>query len=105
MYKSQFIMAVMRNAEQAATKQDLAELEQRMTASMAELEQRMTASMQLAIRDMETRLLNAFYEFAQTLQKNLEQMHRADFSLSERVSRVENRVLEIEKRMNIPPGA
>lgn len=55
--------------------------------------------------DMETRLLTAFYDFAQSFQKNLEQLHRTDYSLGERLAKLENRLLHVEKRLNMPPEA
>ena len=51
-------MGEMKNGNQAATKQDLAELEQRLTERFQE-----------AIHDSETRLLKAFYGYTEAAQK------------------------------------
>jgi len=58
-----------------------------------------------AIRDSETRLLQAFYGFAEANQKRLAQYDAATALLMNRVSTVEERLLEVEKRLNMPPAA
>ena len=106
-----------------ATKQDLQNVE---TALRAEIENLRTevkgeiqdlrtevgasiqaarAEMLEAIHDAETRLLKAFYGFAETTQKALVQNIKQHGMLEERVATVESRVLEIERRLNMPPAA
>ncbi len=79
-------MALMENGEQPATKADLAELREAMIE---------------AIHDSETRLLTAFYSWAQGTQRHLWDLDRAEVSLRERLAGVDKRLLELELR---PPG-
>ena len=58
-----------------------------------------------AVHDAETRVLNAFYGFAQTNQKRMTLLEATDTNMISRLGTVESRVLEIEKRLNIPPAA
>ncbi len=83
----------MDNGRQPATKKDLLELEER-------LEKRFTE----ALHDTETKLLRAFYSFAEATQKHFIDLDRSDSSLRERLGTCENRITEIEKRLN-KPGA
>ncbi len=57
-----------------------------------------------AIRDSETRLLQAFYGFAETNHKRMAQYDATTALLMSRVSTIENRLIEVEKRLNIPPA-
>jgi tRNA A37 N6-isopentenylltransferase MiaA len=110
----------MDNASQPATKQDLLELaqstrqelleleqrldrkfEQRLTQGLVELEQRLTET----VRDTETNLLRAFFGYAETTQKHLTDLDRSDSGLRERLATVEDRLLEVEKRLKMPPAA
>ena len=58
-----------------------------------------------AIRDSQTGMLRAFYGFTQTIQAQFTEHDQADAAIKQRLSIVESRVLEIEKRLNIPPSA
>jgi len=80
----------MNNGHQPATKADLAELEGRLSA---------------VVRDSETKLLTAFYEFAKANQRRLSELEGSDATLKLRVGSIEDRLLEVEKRLNIPPAA
>ena len=108
------IIGYMKNGNQAATKQDLAELEQRLTKDITSLEQRLTKGIselenrlterfQEAIHDAETRLLKAFYSYAEAAQKHFADLDQASVSFRERLGTLEGRILEIEKRLNMPP--
>ncbi len=79
----------MDNGRQPATKKDLLELEERLTESL---------------HDTETKLLRAFYSFAEATQKHFTDLDRSDSSLRERLGTCETRITEIEKRLN-KPGA
>ena len=87
-------MGEMKNGNQAATKQDLAELEQRLTERFQE-----------AIHDSETRLLKAFYGYMESAQKHFVDLDRNDNSVRERLGTLEARINEIEKRLNMPPSS
>jgi len=60
----------MRMAHQAATKQDLAELEQRINSKFDAVDAKFDGMRQF-VRDVETKLLKAFYHFAESHQKRL----------------------------------
>jgi hypothetical protein len=100
------------NGNEPATKADLAELraeirnlESRVDGKMDSLEQRLLDKMGNMIHDSETRLLQAFYSFAESNNKRLIQFEANDVMLLSRVSTLETRVMEVEKRLNIPPSA
>jgi hypothetical protein len=75
-----------------ATKGDL-------TDAVNGLEARLTE----AIHDSETRLLKAFYTFAETNQKRLAEGETESAAIKGRLATVEQRLLEVEKRLNMPP--
>ncbi len=56
----------MENGNKPATKKDLAELEERLRGDMSSLEERLAERLSENIHDAETRLLNAFYGFAES---------------------------------------
>ncbi|HUH62449.1 MAG TPA: hypothetical protein VLZ50_05600 [Terracidiphilus sp.] len=57
------------------------------------------------IRDSETKLLTAFYEFAKVNQNRLSELENTDAVLKRRIGSIEDRLLEVEKRLNMPPAA
>ena len=57
------------------------------------------------VRDSETRLLNAFYTFAESNQKRPTENERDSSGLKDRLAIVESRLTEVEKRLNMPPAA
>lgn len=57
------------------------------------------------IRDSQTEVLKAFYGFGQTIQDRFKGDDANDAALRGRMTTLESRVLEIEKRLNIPPSA
>ncbi len=54
------------------------------------------------MRDIETKLLKAFYGFAEPTQQRLTQNEGVSHRLDERVATLERRVTDIEKRINFP---
>src|SRR5258706_5667495 len=84
--------------------QKLQSLESRFDGKLDVLEQRLLDRMGQMIHDSETRLLQAFYSFAETNNKRLVQFEATDGLLLMRVTTLESRVLEVEKRLNIPPA-
>jgi hypothetical protein len=84
-----------------ATKGDLADLEDRLTGSMRELEERIMESM----RDIQTEMLKGFYGFTQTVSARFQEQDQTEISLKRRIATMEDRILEIEKRLNFPPHA
>ncbi|MCS6951917.1 MAG: hypothetical protein RMK57_02450 [Bryobacterales bacterium] len=91
-----------------ATKQDLLNLEQRIEARFADFEQRLDsrfAEIRELVTDTETKLLKAFYSFVESNQKRPEGIERDQANLHERLSILERRVTEVERRLNMPPAA
>ena len=77
----------MDNGQSPATKQDLTD---------------MKAELLEAMHDMETRLLKGFYGYTESTQKHLNQLDREDASVRERLGTIEERVKELERRVNFP---
>ena len=101
-------MADDRNAP--ATKGDLEDAVAELRSEMKSESQLLRSEMQHmhdglkeAIRDTETKLLQAFYGFAEANHKHLAQLDMTSAMLMNRVSTLEERVFEVEKRLNIPP--
>ena len=57
------------------------------------------------IRDSETKLLKAFYSFAESNQQRLAQVESTTNGVIARLVTLETRILEVEKRLNMPPAA
>ena len=55
--------------------------------------------------DGETRLLKAFYSFSQSNQKRMVEIEGNQAAIINRIGTLEGRILEIEKRLNLPPAA
>ena len=82
----------MGNGDQPATRADLEKLRAELLEELLE-----------AIHDSETRLLKAFYGFTETVQTRFKDADRSEAGLKERMNILENRLLEVEKRINMPP--
>jgi hypothetical protein len=102
------------NGNDPATKADLQALEQRLEEKMGAVEQRFEGKLDATeqrlrdhvgevVRDSETRLLQAFYSYAEANNKRVGQLEMNDLGVVTRLGTLENRVLDIEKRLNIPP--
>ena len=83
------------------TKGDLQHLREETTGDL----QRLREDLLEGMRDMQTEMLKAFYSFAQTTDLKLKEGEVADFGLRQRMSVIESRVTEIERRLNLPPAA
>jgi hypothetical protein len=57
------------------------------------------------LRDGQTEILKAFYGYTQTTDAKLKESDQADYALRQRLTVVESRLLEVEKRLNMPPAA
>jgi hypothetical protein len=77
-----------------ATKGDLLALGESLTDSLTE-----------TMRDVQTELLKAFYSFAKSTEAKLSDAEISDHLIRQRVSAVESRITEIERRLNLPPAA
>ena len=80
-----------------ATKGDLEEVR----AEMHAMEERLVE----AIRDNQTEILKAFYGFTQTVQQRFSESENTEGSLRKRMTILESRLLEVERRLNMPPAA
>ncbi|HEY5330249.1 MAG TPA: hypothetical protein VIJ79_10225 [Acidobacteriaceae bacterium] len=76
--------------ETPATQSDLTALESRLTE---------------VIRDSQTEVLRAIYGFTETVQSRLLEQDANGFALKSRVTTLESRMLDVEKRINLPPAA
>jgi hypothetical protein len=56
-------------------------------------------------RDGQTEILTAFYGFTETIQNRFKENDQTEASLKRRLTTLESRLLEIEKRLNLPPAA
>jgi hypothetical protein len=83
-----------------ATKGDLEDFKVEVNTQFEAFEHRMEE----VIRDSETRLLQAFYGFAEATNKRFNQVDGNVAIFLNRLGTVENRLLELEKRLNIPPS-
>lgn len=54
------------------------------------------------MRDIQTEMLKAFYSFGQSNRKPIAEVEGNESALRSRVATLEDRVMEIEKRLNIP---
>lgn len=104
------MIKAMENGNQPATKQDLRDLESRLTSASkemegrltTELEERMTNAFTEAIRDMETKLVGAFYGWAEASQKHFVDLERSDISIRDRIDLCERRIAELERFIKFP---
>jgi hypothetical protein len=80
------------------------ELKQELAIVRSEM-QHMYNDMVERMSDIETKLLKAFYTFAESNQKRLSETERENAGLKERLSILETRMLAVEKRLNMPPAA
>jgi len=102
-----------RLSAQFATKQDLADLEGRLRQEMADMEERLRQHTRESIHELETKLLTAFFSWAERMEKVVDRLtsevrhlHAMDLNLEERMRALENRVFNLEKRlMQHPPAA
>ena len=95
----------MENGKEPATKADLNALREELLEAIQESKSGLREELLEAIHDTETKLLRAFYNFAETNQKRLTEVERADLVIVERLAMMERRITEVEKRLNMPPTA
>jgi hypothetical protein len=88
-----------------ATRQDLGAATQRLDEKIEQLRSEMNhgnRDLQERIDAGVARMLTAFYAVAETHGKRLMDVETTDSTLRSRLSTVENRLLDIEKRLNLP---
>ena len=91
---------------------DLNQLEEKMGANLNQLGAQLRSEFQHgfdhlaeSIHDSETRLLKAFYTFAESNQQRLSQVEGNTTAVIARLATLESRIIEVEKRLNMPPAA
>lgn len=90
-------------SNEPVTRADLEAPGSRLDRRLDVMEQRIVSGVAVLIRDSETRLLQAFYGFAEATNKRFNQIDWNMGIFLSRLGTVENRLLEVEKRLNIPP--
>jgi uncharacterized protein YicC (UPF0701 family) len=89
-----------------ATKGDLEELRQEIKQEGSQLRtdmQHQYDDLKETMRDVQTEILKAFYGYTQTTDAKLNEGEVADAAIRQRVTILESRLLEVEKRLNMPP--
>lgn len=94
-----------------ATKTDLKELRTELKGDMAVLRDELKGDMASlrdelveAIHDSETKLLKAFYDYAETNRVRMAAIETERISLAQRLAIVEDKILRIEKKLDLPNG-
>jgi chromosome segregation ATPase len=82
-------------------KADISGLRNELKADMSALRDELSE----AIHDTETKLLKAFYGFAESNEKRHVESERATNGLRERLATIEHRLTEVEKRLNFPQAS
>ncbi len=100
----------MENGHEPATKQDLAAVKQDIIAEVKQDIAMVRSEMQHThdslierMAGSETKLLKAFYTFADSNQVRLAEVESESAALRKRLGVVESRVTDLEKRLNMPP--
>jgi hypothetical protein len=88
-----------------ATKDDLAALKEELVEKFRSDLGALKDELVEAFRDGQTELLKAFYGFMQTVQNRFQEDDQTEASMKRRMTTLESRILEIEKRINRPPAA
>ncbi len=95
-----------------ATKGDLEDLSAGLRGEMRAMEDRLrTETKEMedhlveSIRDSETKLLKAFYTFAESNQARLASIETEGDAMRKRLRILESRMTDVEKRLNMPPAA
>jgi hypothetical protein len=102
-----------------ATKADMASVEAKLEGKIDAVEARLDAKIELLrsemnhqyhdlierMRDGQTELLKAFYNFGTTNNKRMAELEGNEAAIRSRLGTLEERIFEIEKRLNLPPAA
>ena len=98
----------MENGDRPATRQDIEQLRIETRQDIEQLRSEFHHGfddLKEAMRDVQTELLKAFYGYTQTTDVKLKEAETSDIGLRQRLTVVEERLLEVEKRLNFPPAA
>ena len=105
--------------DKPATKQDIAMLRGEMKEQVGMLRSEMKEQVAMLrgemqhmhdellerLDDRETKLLQAFYSYAESNQKRISAVEEENAALKSRLATIENRLTEVERRLNMPPAA
>ena len=91
----------MENDHAPATKGDVAEVKQDVAMLRSEVHHMEDALVE-RIADSETKLLKAFYAFAESNQTRVAAIETESAAVRKRVGSLEERVLELERKVNFP---
>ena len=95
----------MDNGHEPATKQDLRDMEQRLSQMDEQLRsefQHGFDDLKETMRDVQTELLKAFYSFTSSNHERLAHVETDAALLVKRLGVLENRVTELERKVNFP---
>jgi len=79
-------------------------LEQRIEGKLDAMEERINDRIATAIQDSETRLLRAIYSLVESVNKRMDGFEQSQSNVISRLSILETRITEVEKRLNMPPA-
>ena len=106
----------MDNSHEPATKQDLAGVRQGLKQDLADVRQELKQDITIlrsemnhqfddlkeTFRDSQTELLKAFYSFTESNRHRVGQVETSQAALITRIGVLEDRILEIERKVNFP---
>ena len=96
----------MNNGSAPATKQDLVDLREELRGAIQEANSQLKLELKEelleAMPDIETHLLKAFYGYTESTQRPMKELDRAHISVHERLGTLEDRIQELERRINFP---
>ncbi|MSV28803.1 MAG: hypothetical protein EXQ52_08660 [Bryobacterales bacterium] len=84
-----------------ATKQDISVLRAELSTELRATEERLLK----VIRDSQTEVIRSTFGFASSMDAKLKTSEAGEILLKQRVGVLESRLLEVEKRLNMPPVA
>jgi uncharacterized protein YicC (UPF0701 family) len=98
----------MENGNEPASKQDIELLRSEVRSEFEQVRSEFHHEfdeIKETMRDVQTEILRAFYGYTQTTDAKLREGEQSDMALRQRLTAVESRILEVEKRLNMPPAA
>jgi uncharacterized protein involved in exopolysaccharide biosynthesis len=101
-------IAELRTELRSDMKQDIGELRSEMKQDIEQLRSEVNHGYNDLVErmaDSETRLLKAFYDFAQSNQQRVTLLEGNEAAIRNRLATLEDRLLQVEKRLNMPPAA
>ena len=80
-------------------RQDMMDLKLAVNTRIQDFEQRLEQQ----LGDVATRLVTTIFQLAEALQSRLTDVERSDANMKHRLAMLEERLTELEKRLNLPP--